>query len=55
MFLSRYNYPIGLARTHGHHVLTAAAMHLARGARWLADEPRARTRRSPLLRLQQAP
>lgn len=48
---SRY---IGLARTHGQHVLTAAAMNLARVARWLADEPRARTRRSPLLRLQQA-
>jgi hypothetical protein len=48
---SRY---IGLARTHVQHVLTAAAMNLARVARWLADEPRARTRRSPLLRLQQA-
>ena len=47
---SRY---IGLARTHGQHVLTAAAMNLARVAHWLADEPRARTRRSPLLRLQQ--
>ena len=48
---SRY---IGLARTHVQHVLTAAAMHLTRVARWLADEPRARTRRSPLLKLQQA-
>jgi transposase len=48
---SRY---IGLARTHVQHVLTAAAMNLARVARWLAGEPRARTRRSPLLRLQQA-
>ena len=48
---SRY---IGLARPHVQHVLTAAAMHLARVARWLAGEPRARTRRSPLLRLQQA-
>lgn len=47
---SRY---IGLAKTHGQHVLTAAAMNLARVARWLADEPQARTRRSPLLRLQQ--
>jgi hypothetical protein len=46
---SRY---IGLARTHVQHVLTAATMNLARVARWLADEPRARTRRSPLLRLQ---
>jgi len=27
-------------------------MNLARVARWLADEPRARTRRSPLRRLQ---
>jgi len=48
---SRYS---GLARTHVQHVLTAAAMHLARVARWLADEPRARTRRSPLRRLQYA-
>jgi transposase len=48
---SRY---IGLARTHVQHVLIAAAMHLSRVARWLADEPRARTRRSPLLKLQQA-
>lgn len=48
---SRY---IGLARTHAQHVLTAAAMHLARVARWLTDEPRAQTRRSPLLKLQQA-
>ena len=48
---SRY---IGLARTHVQHVLTAAAMNLARVARWLAGEPRARTRRSPLLRLQHA-
>jgi hypothetical protein len=48
---SRY---IGLTRTHVQHVLTAAALHLARVARWLAGEPRARTRRSPLLRLQQA-
>lgn len=48
---SRY---IGLARTHVQHVLTAAAMNLARVARWLADEPRARTRRSPLLKLRQA-
>jgi hypothetical protein len=48
---SRY---IGFARTHVQHVLTAAAMNLARVARWLADEPRAQTRRSPLLRLQHA-
>ena len=48
---SRY---IGLARTHVQHVLTAAAMNLSRVARWLADEPRARTRHAPLLRLQQA-
>jgi transposase len=48
---SRY---IGLVRTHMQHVLTAAAMNLTRVARWLADEPRARTRRSPLQRLQHA-
>ena len=50
----RRSRSIGLARTHVQHVLTAAAMNLARGARWLAGEPRARPRRSPLLRLQQA-
>ena len=49
----RRSRSIGLARTHGQHVLTAAAMNLARVARWLAGEPRARTRRSPLLRLPQ--
>jgi len=43
-----------LARTHIQHVLTAAAMNLARVSRWLGDEPRAQTRRSPLLKLRQA-
>jgi transposase len=50
----RCSRSIGLARTHVQHVLTAAVMNLTRVARWLADEPRARTRRSPLQRLQQA-
>jgi transposase len=51
--LRRARY-IGLARTHVQHVLTAAAMNLARVARWLGDEPRTPTRRSPLLKLRQA-
>jgi hypothetical protein len=38
----------------GPYVLPAAAMHLARLARRLADAPRARTRRAPWLRLPQA-
>jgi transposase len=50
----RRSRSIGLARTHVQHVLTAAAMHLARVARWLPGEPRAQTRRSPLLKLRQA-
>jgi transposase len=50
----RRSRSIGVARTPVQHVLTAAAMHLARDARWLADEPRARTRHSPLSRWQQA-
>ena len=48
---SRYR---GLARTHGQHVLTAAAMNLPRVAYWLAGEPRTQTRRSPLRKLWQA-
>jgi transposase len=50
----RRSRSIGLARTHVQHVLTAAAMNLVRVARWLADKPCVRMRRSPLLRLQQA-
>ena len=45
---------MGWARTHGQPVLTAAAMPVARVARWHAGAPRARTRRSPWLRLPQA-
>jgi len=38
---SRY---VGLAKTHLGHALTAAALNFVRGADWLADVPRARTR-----------
>jgi transposase len=40
---SRY---VGLARTHLGHALTAAALNFVRLAEWLAETPRARTRRS---------
>jgi transposase len=43
--LRRARY-IGLAKTHLQHVLTAAAINLARVADWLAEVPRALTRRS---------
>ncbi len=45
---SRY---VGLPKTTLGHVLTAVAMNLARVSDWLADVPRAATRRSPLLAL----
>src|SRR5688500_1064308 len=45
---SRY---VGLAKTHLGHVLTAVALNFARLAEWLAGTPRARTRRSPFVRL----
>ena len=48
---SRY---IGLARTHLQHLLTAAAINFVRVGRWLADMPRARTRRSAFAQLYQA-
>ncbi len=38
---SRY---IGLARTHLQHILTAAAMNIARFDAWVSDRPRAKTR-----------
>jgi transposase len=38
---SRY---IGLARTHLQHILTAAAMNIARFDAWVTDRPRAKTR-----------
>ena len=45
---SRY---VGLPKTHLGHVLTAVALNFARLAEWLAGTPRARTRRSPFVRL----
>lgn len=48
---SRY---LGLAKTHLQHLVTAAAMNLLRVAAWLADMPRAQTRRSPLQALAMA-
>lgn len=41
---SRY---LGLAKTHLQHLITATAINLLRVAAWLADLPRAQTRRSP--------
>jgi transposase len=41
----------GLARAHLQHVITAAAMNLARLAAWLAEAPRAKTRASRFARL----
>lgn len=45
---SRY---IGLAKTHLHHLLVAAAMNLTRCALWLQGQQPARTRRSHFARL----
>jgi transposase len=49
---SRY---LGLAKTHLGHVLTAAAVDFLRVAAWLADVPRARTRRSTFVTLMAQP
>jgi transposase len=49
---SRY---IGLAKTHLHHLITATAINLLRVGAWLADLPRAQTRRSPFAALAPAP
>jgi transposase len=49
---SRY---AGLAKTHLGHVLTAAAVNFVRVADWLADVPRARTRRSAFATLMAQP
>ena len=49
---SRY---VGLAKTHLGHVLTAAAVDFVRVAAWLADVPRARTRRSTFATLMAQP
>lgn len=45
---SRY---IGLAKTHLHHLITATAINLLRVGAWLAELPRAQTRRSPFAAL----
>jgi transposase len=54
MHLRRSRY-IGLAKTHLQHVLTAAAINLARLGAWLAGEPLARTRQSAFVRLMTQP
>jgi transposase len=48
--LRRCRY-VGLAKAHLQHVITAAAMNLARLAAWLAEVPRAKTRTSRFARL----
>jgi transposase len=48
--LRRCRY-LGQAKTHLQHVLTAAAMNLARAEAWLRGQPRARTRQSRLATL----
>jgi transposase len=48
--LRRTRY-IGLAKTHLHNVLVAAAMNLTRVISWLRDKPRAQTRVSALASL----
>jgi transposase len=45
---------IGLAKAHLQHVITAAAMNLARLAAWLAGVPHAETRTSRFARLEAA-
>ena len=54
MDLRRARY-IGLAKVHLQHVLTAAALNLARVAAWLAGTPLARTRQSAFVRLMALP
>jgi transposase len=49
---SRY---LGLAKTHLHHVLVAAAINLRRIGDWFADHPRAKTRTAPFVLLARAP
>ena len=44
----------GLAKTRLQHLLTATALNLIRVGAWLADTPRAATRRSPFARLKAA-
>jgi hypothetical protein len=50
----RRSRDLGQAKTHLHHVMTAAALNVIRMLRWLNDEPKATTRRSAFARLYQA-
>ena len=45
---SRY---VGFAKTHLQHVLTGAALNLARVSDWLSEATRSTTRKSPFQRL----
>ena len=45
---SRY---LGVAKTHLQHIATAAAINLARGARWLMNDRPEKTRVSPFAAL----
>jgi Transposase DDE domain len=49
---SRY---LGLAKTHLQHILTAIALNLVRVSEWLAETPRAATRKSRFERLMMLP
>jgi transposase len=49
---SRY---LGLAKTHLQHILTAVALNLVRVGEWLAETPRAATRKSHFERLMALP
>lgn len=42
---------VGLAKTHLHNILVAAAMNLTRVVAWLQDKPKARTRTSAFMKL----
>lgn len=45
---------IGQARTHLGHVFTATALNFLRLGEWLTEQPRARSRRAPFVRLMAA-
>jgi transposase len=49
---SRY---MGMVKTHLQHILTAVALNLARVSEWLAETPRATTRKSQFERLMALP
>lgn len=49
---SRY---IGRAKTHLHHILSAAAINLRRFGAWVADTPRSRTRTPAFIKLMAQP